>query len=107
MITIAEIEALAVQMADPGFDLENMDAVVGHLSRQAFDMVYERCQEIYAWRITEMEAGRDSVVGLRNLARAAGCPKGVAVLPWLQERGLAEEVDGEWKYKRAKLGVVT
>jgi hypothetical protein len=49
----------------------------------------------------------DTLKTLTRLARAAGCPRGVAVIPWLQERGLVEKVDGGWRFTTAKPGEVT
>ncbi|HMF67604.1 MAG TPA: hypothetical protein VK602_08345 [Phyllobacterium sp.] len=35
-----------------------------------------------------------------RLARAAACPDGEPIIPWLQERGLIEQVDdGGWRFK--------
>jgi hypothetical protein len=109
-MTETEIEALAVQIAAPGFDPthENLRAVVGHLCRDEFKAVNEGAEKIYKSSIEEMQTARDSAVGLGRLARASGCPDNVVIIPWLRDRGLAEEVEGGvWKFKTAALGTST
>jgi hypothetical protein len=48
----------------------------------------------------------DTLKMLNRLPRAAGCPKGQPVIPWLQERGLVEEIDGGWRFAAAKPDVI-
>jgi hypothetical protein len=105
MISKTEIETYATKISAPDFNPtpENMLAVIGHLSRDEFDLVHARGLEIYNARIEAMEAESNSFKNLLRLAQAAGCPSGVKILPWLAERGLVEQIAGVgWRITKAK-----
>jgi len=105
MITEAEIETYAEQIAAPGFATASIEPLIGHLDDADFGMVLKRASGISRARGRAADTAADSLETLTRLAHAAGCPAGVAVLPWLQERGLAEEVESGWRYKVPKPGI--
>jgi hypothetical protein len=104
MITQTEIETFATKISEPDFKptTENMLAVIGHLRQDEFELVYARASEIHEARIAAIKAEQNSFENLGRLAKAAGCPDGEKVIPWLQERGLVEQVAGGWRIAKAK-----
>jgi hypothetical protein len=113
MITEADIEALGNQLADlwAADNDENSTsaesfALIEHLEGDDLDDVLTRAQDISLVRNAPELI--DSTESLMRLAHATGCPDDEAVIPWLQERGLIEEVDGGgFRFKATKPGVVT
>jgi hypothetical protein len=129
MITKAEIDALAVQIAEPDNfhrHVPIIERLLG-LSKSEQDAVLERAEAIEAqkWealaceRAEELKQRRAEIARLKaelqapweallRLARAAGCPGDAPVIPWLAERGLIEETKGGegWRFKAAKPGAV-
>jgi hypothetical protein len=105
-MTEQEIEAFAMQIAEPGFEVSkaSIEPLIGHLGASEFRTVLRRAAEISRERGRAAYAEADSLESLRRLGKAAGCPDGEPIIPWLQERGLIEEVDGGWRFKTAKPG---
>jgi hypothetical protein len=103
MITPAEIEAYAVQIAKPDFLISkaSIEPLIGHLGDAEFKAVMGRAAEISRERGRAAFAEADKLETLTRLAHAAGCPSGTPVVPWLRERGLIEEVDGGFRFKTA------
>ena len=106
MISLTEIETFAVQIADPDFDPLSIEKLIGHLGEAEFEAVIDRAVEISRGHSEAALSEADKLASLNQLAHAAGCPKGEPVIPWLQERGLIEQVDGGWHFKPAKPGAV-
>ncbi len=108
-LTEAEIELLGSQLADNWSKDEPMSELTCYLHGANLDAVLTRADDISSSSpdAASLTALAEGVEGLLRLARAAGCPDNVAIFPWLRARGLVEEVDGEWKFKTAKLGIVT
>jgi hypothetical protein len=106
MITETEIETFAAQIAEPGFEVSkaNLDGLIGHLDHAESKAVLSRAAEISRERGRAAHAVADSIENLDRLGKAAGCPDGEPMIPWLQERGLIEEVDGGFRFKTAKPG---
>ncbi|WMT79499.1 hypothetical protein [Bradyrhizobium sp. Ash2021] len=102
-----EIEAYAVQMADPDFDLSSIETLIGHLPEREFEAVFDRAAEISREYGKAALSEADTLAAMNRLAHATGCPHGEPVIPWLQERGLIEQVDDGWRFKTAKPGAVT
>jgi hypothetical protein len=108
MITPTEIEAYAVQIAEPDFETASIEPLIGHLGDAEFEAVMDRAAEISRDRGRAAHDEADTLVALTRLAHAAGCPSGIAVVPWLQEHGLVEEVNSSgFGFKTAKPGAVT
>ena len=107
MSTPAEIESYAVQIAEPDFETASIEPLIGHLGDADFEAVMNRAAEISRERGRAAFAEADSLENLDRLANAAGCPPDVPTIPWLQERGLIEEVDDGWRFKIAKPGAAT
>jgi hypothetical protein len=107
MITETEIETYAVQIAEPGFETASIEPLIGHLGAAEFRTVLRRAAEISRERGRAAHAVADSIENLRRLGKAAGCPDSEAIIPWLQARGLVEEVDGGFRFKTAKPGAAT
>ncbi len=85
-MTQAEIEALALQVANPKADWKSL---VRHLiGADAVANIAADMDEHARAQLAE-ELRRRS-----HLGRAAGCPKNVAVTPWLEERGILYGVTG-------------
>jgi hypothetical protein len=84
------------------FDLSAKD-----LGLAEFEAVIDRAEAVSRARGKAAYAAADTLAALIRLAHAAGCPSGVAVIPWLQERGLVEEVDGGFLFRTAKPGGAT
>jgi hypothetical protein len=103
MITAQQIEAFAVQIAEPGFEVSkaSIEQLIGHLADAEFKAVMARAAEISRERGRGAFAVADTLETLTRLAHAAGCPSGIPVVPWLRERGLIEEVDGGFRFKTA------
>ncbi len=106
MVTKDDIETLAVQLADLDFEGmpetiidEKIDAALIGLDDADERAVLERAAEISRERGQKLFEMVDKMNSLRRLAAAAGCPEDVPLIPWLQERGLIEQVDGGWRIK--------
>jgi hypothetical protein len=108
MITPAEIETLGRKLADlwvaddtHAARLDEFD----HLEGDDLDAVLTRAQDISFDR-SLVGDGIDEVTSesLTRLARATGCPLSEPIIPWLQQHGLLEEVDGVLRFKPAKPG---
>jgi hypothetical protein len=109
MITEIEIETYALQIAEPAFGKisdATLAPLIGHLDPADFEAVLERAAEIAHQRGDAALAEADALENLHRLARAAGMPDGGKPIPWLQERGLIEEVDGGWCFKAAGPDIV-
>jgi hypothetical protein len=87
MISAQEIEEYAEQFADPYFNKPSVDKLIGHLDPFEARAVWERTAEIAKARADQAEAEV-------RLARAAGCPENVPMIPWLIEQGLIIHTDG-------------
>jgi hypothetical protein len=98
MISPQEIEAFAVKLAVPG-EVSDIPALIGHLDEPDINAVLDRAEAISRERGEADLAEARVLKSLQRLAHAAGCPSGIPVIPWLQEHGLIEEVDGGWKFK--------
>jgi hypothetical protein len=110
MITPDEFASLMLTLSDPDFEPteENLNAAIGHLHGDDELLLLAVVGEIHEARIVEMKIDAERWKRLQRLAAAAGCPKDVKVLPWLQERGLVEQVEGGgWRIKAAKPRAVT
>jgi hypothetical protein len=97
-----ELETFAVQIADPAFDPSSIESLIGHLGEIEFEAVIDRAIEIARCSGEAVLSEADDLTSLSRLAHAAGCPKGEPVIPWLQERGLVEQVDDGWRFRAAK-----
>jgi hypothetical protein len=97
-LTEQEIEALGSQLADDWSRGEcDTEATTG-LHGANLDAVLTRAQDISLDRNAPELI--DSGESLLRLAHATGCPDGEPIIPWLQERGLVEQVDdGGWRFK--------
>jgi len=100
-ITPLEIEAYAVKMAEPSFEVSeaSIGALIGHLDPDDLNAVLDRSAEIAREHGEAAYVEAHVLESLQRLAHAAGCPSGIPVIPWLQERGLIEDVDGGWRFK--------
>jgi hypothetical protein len=109
ILTEAEIEAFAVQIAEPDFEISHaaLDPLIGHLDPADFDAVMDRAQEIARAQGKAALAEAATLENLQRLAHASGMPDGGSPFPWLLERGLIEETDDGWRFKTAKPGAVT
>jgi hypothetical protein len=76
MISAQKIEEYAKQLADPYFDFDkrSVDKLIGHLDPFEARAVWERTVEIAEARVDQAEAEV-------RLARAAGCPENVPMIP--------------------------
>jgi hypothetical protein len=100
MITQTEIETFAMQIAEPDFDPSQIEALIGHLRDAEIEAVIDRAAEISREHGEAALSEADTLASLSRLAHATGCPRGEPVIPWLQERGLIEQVDGGgWRFK--------
>jgi hypothetical protein len=106
MITQTEIETLAAQIVKA--DRERQELIY-NLTDEDVRLVNVRAAEIACEIAAEAcseaaiaRAEADQSVAFLRLARAAGCPDNIAVIPWLHERGLVERIDGRWRFKKAK-----
>jgi hypothetical protein len=105
MITETELEALASQLADLGDERDaEGHALIAHLEGGDLEAVLTRLEQIEFER--NCAGGYlDSIEGLMRLAHAAGCPDDEQMIPWLQARGLIEQLDdGGFRFKTAKPG---
>jgi hypothetical protein len=101
-ITQSEIEAFAVQIAEPDFKTESIEPLIGHLYGADVSAVLDRAAEIAREYAKAAFAEADATECLVRLANAAGCPDSESVIPWLLERGLIEKVEDGWRFKTAK-----
>jgi len=99
MITQTEIETLAAQIVKA--DRERQELIY-NLTDEDVRLVNVRAAEIACEIAAEACSEADQSVAFLRLARAAGCPDNIAVIPWLHERGLVERIDGRWRFKKAK-----
>jgi hypothetical protein len=107
MITEQEIESLGQKLADLG-DWSKDGGLLDHLDEHDTDLVLARAEIIAITRGNDGAALADSVESLIRLGKAAGCPDNEPMIPWLQERGLVEEVDGGgFRFRMAKPGAAT
>jgi hypothetical protein len=109
MITEAEIEALGKQLADLGMASDthavSLD-LIDHLEGDDLDAVLDRAALISI--VDGNRTDEDTTERLTRLARATGCPLDEPIIPWLQERGLVEQLDdGGFRSKTAKPGAAT
>ena len=100
----AEIEMLGNQLADDWSKDKEMSELTAGLYGANLDAVLNRAELISFRRSGAYLA--DSAETLLSLARATSCPDDVAIIPWLQKRGLVEEVDGGWRFKKPKPGSI-
>jgi hypothetical protein len=102
LISETEIETYAVQIASPDFKISDASfhALVGHLDKASIEAVMLRYAEIIRERGEALLAESDAITNLLRAAYATGMPEGGQPIPWLQERGLVEEVDGGWLLKK-------
>lgn len=84
-MTSEQIEHIAVKIAEPDC---NWRALVADLSDADLDAVLTRAEEISGKMAASAQAEAEELAELTRLARAAGCPAGIPVIPWLEERGL-------------------
>jgi hypothetical protein len=103
-LTETEIETLGSQQADAWSKDEWQTEETDQLYDANLDAVLTRAEAIAFDRNATEHL--DSVESLLHLAHATGCPESEPIVPWLQERGLTEEVDGGWRFKSPKPGVV-
>ena len=104
----AEMRGFAKRIAETGFVIskETIDALIGHLTDVQQRAVMDRAAEIARERGNAMKSEANAVEALVRLAQATGMPEGGMPIPWLQERSLIEEVEGGWRFKAAKPGMV-
>jgi hypothetical protein len=102
MISPQEIEAYAEQMAEPDFEMANIDGLIGHLDEADFDAVLARAEKISRETGDACLAAANALRDLVRLAHATGMPKGGQPVAWLQERGLIERVDDGFRVVPAK-----
>jgi hypothetical protein len=78
MITAQQIEAFAVQIAEPDFVISkaSIEQLIGHLGDAEFKAVMARAAEISRERGRAAFAVADTLETLTGLAHAAGCPSG-------------------------------
>jgi hypothetical protein len=110
MISASEIEAFAVQIAELTFEVSkaNISALIGHLDLPDYDVVLTRAAQIARQRGEADLAEAEALENLERLAHATGMPAGGKPIPWLQERGLVEEIDGGgFRFKTPRPGAVT
>jgi hypothetical protein len=111
MITEQEIESLGQQLADLWVASDTHAArldLIDHLEGDDLDAVLTRAQDISFDRsLVGDSIDEDTSESLTRLARATGCPLREPIIPWLQERGLVEKVDGGFRFKTARPGEVT
>jgi hypothetical protein len=107
MISKSEIETYAGQIAEPDFETASIEPLIGHLGDAEFEAVMDRAAEISSERGLAAHAEADALRSVVRLAKATGIRAGGKPVPWLQERGLIEEVDGGFRFKTAKPGAVT
>ena len=84
-LTPQEIEALAEKLAVPG---TSTNQIIGHLYYVDALAVLTRTSEIARKAADAAEHAADYEEKMLRLAREAGCPEDVAMIPWLIERGL-------------------
>jgi hypothetical protein len=102
MIDAKEIEAFAVQIAEPSFQIASIEPLIGHLDPADFGSVLRRAEQIARQHGEAYLAEASTLENLDRLAQAAGCPDSEPVIPWLEERGLIEMVEVGWRFKVAK-----
>ena len=108
MITETEIETYAVQIAESDFDMaRGAENLIGHLYGEDFIAVMRRASEIARNVVATARAEANALENLERLAKATGCPEAKPMIPWLQERGLIEKVDGLWRLWIAKPAAVS
>jgi hypothetical protein len=105
-ISMKQVESFAQQIAEPDFDMSQVEPLIGHLNGPAFEAVMTRAEEIAREEAEKADAAADALEELRRLALASGCPKGTPYIPWLQERGLIEEVEDGWTFRKAGPGLL-
>ena len=103
MITETEIEALGRYLADlwVADDTHALDLIDIPVSDD-LDAVYLRARDILFDRRVGEGIDEGTSKSLTRLARATGCPLTEPIIPWLQERGLIENVEGGWRFKTAE-----
>jgi hypothetical protein len=104
MISNEGIGIIAAQIAEPDFEVSkpNIDKLIGHLDAADQDIVLGRAAKISRQRGEADLAEARSLQNLRRLGKAAGCPDGEPVIPWLEARDLIEQVEGGgWRFKQA------
>lgn len=97
MITQTEIETFAAQIAEPTFEMANIEPLIGHLSETEMKAIMARAEAIAGEDIRAAQAEADTLEKVMRLAQASGCPDGAAVIPWLLERGLIERSGNGFK----------
>lgn len=106
MITKAEIETYAAQIAEVTFEMDNIEPLIGHLGDVEMKAIMARAAAIAREGGRAAQAEADSMENVLRLAQAAGCPEGAPVIPWLAERGLIEKIGNGWRFKVAKPNAV-
>jgi hypothetical protein len=106
-ITEAEIETLGRYLAD-NWVADDTGAArldrIDHLEGDDLDAVLDRAALISI--VDGNRTDEDTSERLTRLARATGCPLDEPIIPWLQERGLVEQLDdGSFRFKTAKPGM--
>lgn len=100
------LEAMAVKLAalpmDRGdADFDAITEVIGGLSGPLATAVLNRASELQEEHIQKLLAEAQFMTDLLNLARAAGCPKGAKIVPWLMKQGLVtKEADGTYRIRK-------
>jgi hypothetical protein len=103
MITETEIGPLARKLADLWVADDTHALGLSDLndSREDDDLadaVYSLAQYLFCGSGVDEGTSKS----LTRLARATGCPLTEPIIPWLQEHGLIEKVDGHWRFKVAE-----
>ena len=93
---------LAEQLADasPSASEEIVRRVLTPMTAEGADAILDRAGAMLRDLAARQMAEADALENLLRLARAAGMPEGGKPLPWLLDRGLAEEgPDGHFRIR--------